>query len=134
MRQRPHDAGGAIEATNVSPLGRHVLLDLYDCRSAALDDPAELEELAVAAVRASGGTVLGRYHKHFEPHGVTVLVLVAESHFALHTWPEHRFAAVDYFTCGTRVDPERAAACIEEALRPGRRVARDLPRGESLPP
>lgn len=116
----------------MTPLGHHLLLELYDCRPALLDDAEGLSALAVEAVRASGGTVLEVRHRRFEPQGVTVFVLVAESHLALHTWPERGYVGVDYFTCGTRVDPRVVAAMLLERLAPARHDLRVVPRGDAF--
>jgi S-adenosylmethionine decarboxylase proenzyme len=59
---------------------------------------------------------VGESFYHFSPHGVSGVVNIAESHIAIHTWPEHRYAAVDVFTCGNTVDPEKAAKLITEKL------------------
>lgn len=111
-------------------LGKHVLLDLYGCAPSALDDVALLERLALDAVRASKGTVLGHQSHKFTPQGATVLVMVAESHLSLHTWPEHAYVAVDYFTCGDRVLSDEAVRTLREGLRPERVVRRDIARGD----
>lgn len=110
-------------------LGRHLLADLWGCTHAAADDLAALEALALDAVRATGAEVLGWRSHRFEPQGVTVMVLVAESHLALHTWPEHGYIAFDYFTCGDRVAPEGALRVVCEALRPSRVEQREIARG-----
>jgi len=111
------------------PLGRHILMDFYGCPEGRLDDLETLRTTALDAVSASGGTVLGVQAHRFQPHGVTVLVMVAESHLSLHTWPEGGLAAADYFTCGDRVDPGGAALVLIERLAPARHEVRELARG-----
>lgn len=95
-RRKPEPAG----AVGPTPLGRHVHLDLYDCADVVLAPPAVHERLLLAAARAMGATVVGRHFHAFSPHGVSGVVMIAESHLTVHTWPEHRFAAVDVFSCG----------------------------------
>jgi S-adenosylmethionine decarboxylase len=112
-------------------LGRHLLLDLYDADPALLDDPERLPGICLEAVRASGGTALDVRLHRFEPHGVTVVVMVSESHLAIHTWPEHGYAGVDYFTCGDRVDPHAAADVLLRRLAPGHHHLQVVPRGEA---
>jgi S-adenosylmethionine decarboxylase len=93
-------------------LGRHLLLELRECNVAVLDDLAYLENALVSAAVESGATVLDKSFHQFAPQGVSGVVLIAESHLSLHTWPEHAYAAVDIFTCGTTVKIEVAADAL----------------------
>lgn len=116
------------------PLGRHLVLELYGCPADLLDDPERLPAIAVDAVRASGATILDVRHHRFHPQGVTVVVMVAESHLSIHTWPEHGYAGVDFFTCGDHVDPRRAAEVLLTRIAPARHDLRLLSRGEDHAP
>ncbi|HEU4328767.1 MAG TPA: adenosylmethionine decarboxylase [Roseiflexaceae bacterium] len=98
--------------------GRHLLLTLGGCPPALLDDCPALEALVRRAAEASGATVLHVVAHRFEPHGVTALALLAESHASLHTYPEHGAAFWDCFTCGPHCAPERSADVLIAALRP----------------
>jgi len=75
-------------------------------------------------------TLLKQVTQKFKPQGVTSLVLLAESHMSIHTWPEYGYAAVDAFTCGEGADPERACLFIAGKLRAGRHALRTIARGE----
>ena len=97
-------------------LGRHLLLELRECDVAVLDDLAYLENALVSAARESGATVIDKSFHQFAPQGVSGVVLIAESHLSLHTWPEHAYAAVDIFTCGTTVKIEVAADALIRRL------------------
>jgi len=97
-------------------LGRHLLLELKICNKEVLDDLDFLRECLNEAAVQSGATVVGESFYHFSPCGVSGVVNIAESHIAVHTWPEYNYAAVDVFTCGTTVDPEKAARLITERL------------------
>lgn len=132
MRLTGAAAPGMGGAMSPPALGRHLLLDLYGCPAARLDDVEALAAACADAVRASGGTLLGVQHHRFSPHGATVVALVAESHLAVHTWPEHGYAGIDYFTCGDHVDPALAAAVLVERLAPARQVTRTVLRGDAL--
>lgn len=81
-------------------LGYHLLLELHDCAPACLDSPPEVESIITAAAREAGATVVTATFHHFSPHGVSGVLVIAESHIAAHTWPEYRYAAIDAFTCG----------------------------------
>ena len=97
-------------------LGRHLLLELKICNKEVLDDLEFIKDCLNEAAVQSGATVVGESFYHFSPCGVSGVVNIAESHIAVHTWPEYRYAAVDVFTCGTAVDPEKAAKLITEKL------------------
>ncbi len=131
--ERPVQRAASRDDTATAPapaaLGTHVLVDMFDCDRAALDDRAALEAAAREAVTASGATLLGVQSHAFSPHGVTVLAMIAESHLSLHTWPEHGYLAFDYFTCGDRIRAERALEVVRAAIRPGRVASREVPRG-----
>jgi S-adenosylmethionine decarboxylase len=81
-------------------MGDHYLLNLYGCSFVLLDDEKYLIDLLENAAVASGATVVQTISKKFEPQGCTVLTLLSESHFSIHTWPEKGKAAVDCYTCG----------------------------------
>ena len=112
----------------MNPLGRHLLAEFYDCASPALNDPARIEALMNEAARLSGATVVQSAFHAFSPHGVSGVVVVEESHLAVHTWPEYRYAAVDYFACGD-VDCDAAVRFLAEHLLPTRVETKVAPRG-----
>jgi S-adenosylmethionine decarboxylase proenzyme len=85
-------------------LGIHVLMEFSDCSVGILDDLKCLEVVMEEAALASKATIIKSVFHQFSPHGVTGVVVVAESHLAIHTWPEHGYAAVDFFTCNTSMD------------------------------
>jgi S-adenosylmethionine decarboxylase proenzyme len=95
--------------------GRHVLAEYYGCAPEILDDPGRIGELLNAAARAAGATVVQSVVHTFSPQGVTGVVVVEESHFSIHTWPEHGYAAVDAFTCGD-CRPERVTGLLARGL------------------
>jgi S-adenosylmethionine decarboxylase proenzyme len=100
----------------LNTLGRHLLLELKICNEELLDDLNFLKGCLNEAAVQSGATVVGESFYHFSPYGVSGVVNIAESHIAIHTWPEYKYAAVDVFTCGDDVDPEKAARVITEKL------------------
>jgi S-adenosylmethionine decarboxylase len=100
----------------LNALGRHLLLELKICNEEVLDDIDFLKDCLNEAAIQSGATVVGESFYHFSPCGVSGVVNIAESHISIHTWPEYRYAAVDVFTCGDDVAPEKAARLITERL------------------
>ena len=97
-------------------LGRHLTIEYYDCNAQVLADVRRMEELFVEAANISGATVLESSFHAFQPQGVSGIVVICESHFAVHAWPEHDYAAVDIFTCGDQIDFEKAANTLREFL------------------
>ncbi len=100
----------------MASLGEHYLIEYYDCNPHILDNLQAIEDILLKAAQKSGATILNNYLHKFSPQGVSGVVIIAESHIAIHTWPENRYAAVDFFTCGSRVDPLKAYEYIKEKL------------------
>jgi S-adenosylmethionine decarboxylase proenzyme len=113
----------------LNALGRHLLLELKICNEEVLDDLGFLKNCLNEAAVHSGATVVGESFYHFSPCGVSGVVNIAESHIAIHTWPEYGYAAVDVFTCGNDVDPEKAARWITEKLGAQNHSLIELRRG-----
>jgi S-adenosylmethionine decarboxylase proenzyme len=99
----------------VSPLGTHVLVECRGCAPVVLNDAAALERALRAAAQAIGARVVTCAFHAFAPHGVTGMLLLEESHISVHTWPEHGYAAIDLFTCGTS-SPMQAVPLLHAAL------------------
>ena len=113
-----------------SPFGKHILAEYSECECTFLDSEPDIRSLMLEAATRSGATVVGDIFHHFSPQGVTGVVVVAESHLAIHTWPEFGYASVDLFTCGTRVDPWIGFEYIKEKLQSKRWVSKEIARGD----
>ncbi len=109
-------------------VGKHCILELYDCDSAKLDNEPFLRDTITAAAQRAGATLLNLITHRFEPQGVTGLALLAESHISIHTWPENGYAAVDVFTCGDHTMPEQACKVLYEELAAGHHSLRSFSR------
>ena len=81
-------------------LGNHILVEFMNCDPHIMNDVAAIEKDMVAAAQKAGATVINSTFHHFSPYGVSGVVVIQESHLAIHTWPEYGYAAVDLFTCG----------------------------------
>ena len=110
-------------------LGRHILVEFFECDPQALNDIPGIEAAMVQAAQDSGATVLSSDFHHFSPHGVSGVVLIQESHLAIHTWPEYQYAAADLFTCGDEVDPWLAFDSLKAALSSKNYSVIELHRG-----
>ncbi len=116
-----------VERDGMRFAGTHLLIDLWDATNLA--DPDHIDrELCKAAVTA-GATILHSHFHHFSPNGgVSGVVVLAESHISIHTWPERDFAAVDIFMCGD-CDPHLSIPVLRDAFRPGRVDVEEKRRG-----
>ena len=95
-------------------LGTHLLVDLRDCNIDAIRDLEFVKDSLVQAAKAASATVVDVSFHEFNPFGISGMVVIAESHLSIHTWPEYGYAAVDIFTCGDLIKPETAAAYLIE--------------------
>jgi S-adenosylmethionine decarboxylase len=111
-----------------SSLATHVHLELWGVDEALLNDPPRLEGVLLASAKAAGCTVLGSVKHRFEPQGASVVVLVAESHLSIHTWPEHGYAAADILTCGQTL-PEEGVKALIGLMNPVRSEVQRYSRG-----
>ena len=96
---------------------KHLLLELYRCDYEKLNDESFLRCSLNKAAKLAKATVLNLISNKFEPQGVTAIVLLAESHISIHTWPESNYSAVDIFTCGQNMIPELASQYLIETLK-----------------
>ncbi len=110
-------------------LGKHLLVELYECSPDRLNDVTRIEQSMVRAAREAGATVINTSFHHFSPYGVSGVVVIQESHLSIHTWPEHGFAAVDIFTCGDSLDPDVACTLLRASLQATRASTREVHRG-----
>ncbi|MDL2354298.1 MAG: adenosylmethionine decarboxylase [Pseudomonadota bacterium] len=115
------------------PAGIHLLADLHGIDAARLVSCEALDALLRAGAAAAGATILHSHFHSFGPgHGVTGVVMLAESHISIHTWPEFGFAAADIFMCGDAA-PQLALDVIERALAPSARSVQTISRGAAGP-
>jgi S-adenosylmethionine decarboxylase len=100
----------------VKPLGQHLLLDLFDCDAKIISSLQGVKASMLEAAERAQATVVQLVFHEFSPFGISGVVVIAESHLAIHTWPEHRYAAVDIFTCGDVLEPKVAAEYLAQLL------------------
>ena len=80
-------------------VGLHYIVDIDDVRNELITNNDKLIELCDASLEIGEVTILNKMIHHFEPHGLTLLYLLSESHFSMHTWPEHNKIRIDFFSC-----------------------------------
>jgi len=113
----------------VQNLGNHLIVELYDCCPKAINDVSFVEAAMKNAVAVSGATMVQSVVHEFNPHGVSGVVVVEESHFTVHTWPEYGYCALDIFTCGTEVDYYSALNSLKEDFKAKNLSVSEIKRG-----
>lgn len=110
-------------------LGRHLILELSGCDAEVLNDLDTVKRSLVEAARRAGATVVSTSFNRVNPFGVSGVVLIAESHLSIHTWPKYRYAAVDVFTCGDGLNPASAFSYLITQFAAERTATVEVPRG-----
>lgn len=110
-------------------LGKHLIVEFHDCNPDVLNDSDRCEEYLLEAVRISGATVIQPFFHQFSPHGVSGIVVIAESHFSIHTWPEYGYCAIDIFTCGDEIQSEPAVAYLKQSFQAEHYSIMEIKRG-----
>ncbi len=118
-------------------LGKHLIVELYDCDKNLIDRVDQVEAILVEAVKVSKATIIKPVFHQFNPHGVSGVVVIAESQFSIHTWPEYGYCALDIFTCGEQIDSDLALQFLKKEFRAKsmsivelKRGTLDVPEGE----
>ena len=110
-------------------LGRHILVEFYNCDKNILKDYDLIEEfMKNAAIKSNATIVESCFHK-FNPWGVSGAVIIQESHLTIHTWPEFGYASVDLFTCGDKVNPWIGFEYLQDVLKAERSESTEISRG-----
>jgi len=116
----------------LNALGRHLLLELLDCDSDAINNLEAVKGALVEAAKRAHATIVDVVFHEFNPFGVSGVVVIAESHLSIHTWPEYRYAAVDIFSCGDILKPEVAASYLVQQFGAERASVVEMQRGMFL--
>jgi S-adenosylmethionine decarboxylase len=116
--------GGLLKA-----LGTHIIVELSDCNPAVLSDVEQVQKILVQAAREAKAEVLQTAFHRFNPQGVSGVVVIAESHLSIHTWPEYGYAAMDIYTCGEGTDPWRACRYAATEFQAKQMLTTEVRRG-----
>jgi S-adenosylmethionine decarboxylase len=109
--------------------GTHIICELSGCDKRVLTDLSRVQSIMVAAAKEANAEVLKVAFHRFQPQGVSGVVVIAESHLSIHTWPETGYAAVDFYTCGDHTDPWRACEYAAEKLGAQSMLTTEVKRG-----
>lgn len=110
-------------------LGQHVLAEFFECDPNILNNVHLVEKLMIEAALECGATIVQKCFHMFNPYGVSGVVIIAESHLAIHTWPELGYAAVDLFTCGDKCDPKVSYEYLKKMFNSKKALYKELKRG-----
>ena len=113
----------------MNALGRHLLLEMFDCDPDAINSLEAVKGALIEAAKRAQATIVDVVFHEFNPFGISGVVVIAESHLAIHTWPEYRYAAVDIFSCGDTLKPAAAAAYLVEQFGASRASCVEVKRG-----
>lgn len=112
--------GMPITSGEIPSLGSHVLIELFGCDKQSLELEKSVGTAMRDAAHESEATVVAESFHEFKPWGVSGAVIIQESHYTIHTWPEHGYAAVDLFYCGGTVHVDKAVDVLRERFRPAK--------------
>lgn len=110
-------------------LGRQILVEFYDCDESRINDVIYVEQALIQATKDSRATIISHNFHKFSPYGVSGVVVITESHVAIHTWPEYKYAAVDIFTCGDTIDPWLIQEKLKEQFKSKNVSSMEMKRG-----
>lgn len=112
-------------------LGRHFIAELYKCNPVTINNISAVEKIMTEAVIISGATIIKPFFHTFSPQGVSGIIVISESHFAIHTWPEYSYAAVDLFSCSD-LRYEDALKYIKDKFESGEHLINVINRGSRI--
>ena len=110
-------------------LGTHVLVDFFDCNVKFLNDRKIIEDCLSEAAIICGATIVEKVIHQFNPHGISGVIVIAESHITIHTWPENNFVAIDLFTCGDCLNADKAISYLKNTFNAKDLKTQNIKRG-----
>ena len=123
-------AFGAIIKEKNQFLGKHLIAEFWGVKIE--EDMAKIEKILTEAARRTFSIPLEAVSHKFSPQGFSAVILLAESHIALHYWPEEEYLAVDIFTCGKRTDPQKGLEYLKEQFQPKKIEVQKISRGKLI--
>lgn len=112
-----------------SPVGHHYIVEASGCDPKIISDVSKVQQILVKAAEMSGANVWAVSFHKFPPTGVSGVVVISESHISTHTWPEYGYGALDFYTCGDTVDPEKGLIYAVESFGASSSHITEITRG-----
>jgi S-adenosylmethionine decarboxylase proenzyme len=115
-------------------LGTQYLVEFYECSNDVIGCKESVREGMLEAAKIAGATIVADVFHEFNPHGISGVVVIAESHIAIHSWPEYFCASLDIFTCSAQMNPEAAIEYLNNFFRAKKMDVKKVHRGSVHPP
>lgn len=115
------------------PLGRHILVEYFGCDRAIINDLETVRSAMLHTAEEIQVTVINEVIHQFNPHGISGVVVIAESHLAIHTWPDHGCVSIDIFSCQLDINPDSAIQYLKTVFRAETVSVVEMARGLPLP-
>ena len=116
-------------------LAKSLLIEFYDCNTEFLNNKEKMKAALLESAKISGAAIIKTVFHKFNPHGISGVIVIAESHFSVHTWPEYGYCAVDMFTCSENINCDLAMDYLNKKLSAESMSIVDVKRGVlNLPP
>lgn len=106
-----------------------MIIELYGCNTESINDVTEVERILTESAKLSNATIVQPVFHQFSPHGVSGVVVIAESHFSIHTWPEYGYCALDIFTCGDLIDSDVSLKHLKREFQAENMSVMEIKRG-----
>ena len=110
-------------------LGQQTLLELFACRHEVLNDKKFIKKTIIQAAKVAEATIVQDFFYQFAPFGISGTLVITESHINIHTWPEHNFVAIDFFTCNPNMKIKEACSYLIETFQASEHIQHDHLRG-----
>lgn len=110
-------------------VGHHYIVEASGCDAKIIGSVEKVQQILVKAAEIAGATVWSISFSRFPPSGVSGVVVISESHISTHTWPELGYVALDIYTCGNKIDPEKAVVFAVEAFGASTSHITEITRG-----
>src|SRR5437899_11427446 len=117
------------EVAGINTCRRQLLLELIDCDSQSINNLEAVKSSLIEAAKRAQATIVDVVFHEFNPFGISGVVVIAESHLSIHTWPEYRYATVDVFSCGEVLQPELAVNSLVDQFGAQRASGVEMQRG-----
>ncbi len=111
-------------------LGKQVLAEFYGCCVETINNKDIIRDSMIKAAKVAKATIVADVFHEFNPHGISGVVVIAESHIAIHSWPEHQCASIDIFTCSDDMDPLAAVEFLKTIFKAQKVEVKTIPRGQ----
>ena len=111
-------------------LANHQIIELYECDIGVLENSEYVKNTFCEAVKRSKATVVAEKYHNFNPYGLTGVAVITESHISIHTWPEHRYVAVDVFSCDNKINHKEILKYLKVNFFSSKTKTKSIKRGK----